>query len=115
MALIHCDLIETFQPYHGQGGIGAHLWMLHIICNIDKHRRLNVVDMHSMTETYQEKIEPIIDVCFRDKKVEDASMGYGSDIETSGMNRPPVARVLSSCLTAVNAVVDQLTKVGKLT
>ena len=39
--------------------------MLHIICNIDKHRRLNVVDVHSMTETYKEKIQPIIDVCFR--------------------------------------------------
>ena len=114
VAPIHCDLIEEFQTYHGQRGVGAHLWMLDIICNIDKHRRLNIVDLHSMTETYKEKIEPIIDVCFRDKEVEDASMGYGSDIETIGMNRPPVARVLSACLTAVNTVVDQLSEVEKL-
>ena len=114
VAPIHCDLIEEFQTYHGQRGVGAHLWMLDIICNIDRHRRLNIVDLHSMTETYKEKIEPIIDVCFRDKEVEDASMGYGSDIETIGMSRPPVARVLSACLTAVNTVVDQLSKVEKL-
>ena len=41
-------------------------------------------------------------------------MGYGSDIETIGMSRRPVARVLLACLTAVNTVVDQLSKVEKL-
>ena len=32
VAPIHCDLIEEFQTYHGQRGVGAHLWMLDIIC-----------------------------------------------------------------------------------
>ena len=36
------DLIEAFQPF--RGGIGHHLLMLHRICNIDKHRHLNVVN-----------------------------------------------------------------------
>ena len=109
VASIHRGCFEEFQPYRGNGGIGAHLSMLNIICNIDKHRRLNVVSLYSMTESWKEKIEPIVDVCLTDKDVGRASVGYGSDIETTGMNRAPVARVLSSCLAAVIVVVEHLT------
>ena len=140
VASTHCGLIEEFQPYHRQGGIGAHLWMLHSICNIDKHRHLNVVNLHSSSTAHLEgdvdpslthgqtaglglltvlrgtgqedkvKIDVATDVCFRDDELENASVGYGSEIEREGLQRPPVALALSSCLTAVNAVVDQLTR-----
>ena len=52
-----CDLIEAFQPFRGD--IGRHLWMLHLICNIDKHRHLNVVDTHtSLSARFKEGVEP---------------------------------------------------------
>ena len=34
--------------------IGPHLWMLHAICNIDKHRHLNVVSTHSIVSAHIE-------------------------------------------------------------
>ena len=104
----------VFQPYQSQGGVGPHLWMLHSICNIDKHRRLNVVNLHSFSTAHLEgevdpelthgqtegvglltlfrgteqedkvKIDVVVDVCFRDDELEDASVGYGSEIERSG-------------------------------
>ena len=50
-------LIEAFQPF--RGGIGRHLWMLHLICNIDKHRHLNVVNTHtSLDARFKEGVEP---------------------------------------------------------
>ena len=52
-----CELIESFQPL--RGGIGHHLWMLHLICNIDKHRHLNVVNTHTLESAqFKEGIEP---------------------------------------------------------
>ena len=41
----HAALIEGFQPYHRGCAIGQHLWMLHLIGNIDKHRYLNPIDL----------------------------------------------------------------------
>ena len=53
------ELIEGFQLYRENGGIGAHLWMLHSICNIDKHRHLNVVNVHSSaTVSLEGEVEP---------------------------------------------------------
>ncbi len=52
-----CDLIEAFQPFRGD--IGRHLWMLHLICNIDKHRYLNVVNTHtSLDARFKDGVEP---------------------------------------------------------
>ena len=52
-----CDLFKAFQPF--KGGIGHHLWMLRLICNIDKHRHLNVVNTHtSLDARFKEGIEP---------------------------------------------------------
>ena len=51
------DLIESFQPF--QGGIGRHLWMLHVICNVDKHRHLNVVNTHTLESAqFKEGVAP---------------------------------------------------------
>ena len=47
-------MIESFQPFRDNRGIGPHLWMLHTICNIDKHRHLNVVNTHSVTAAHLE-------------------------------------------------------------
>ena len=41
----HSALIERLQPYHKGSAIGQHLWMLHLICNIDKHRYLNAIQL----------------------------------------------------------------------
>ena len=55
----HQELIEGFQPYRENGGIGAHLWMLHSVSNIDKHRHLNVVNVHSSaTASLEGEVEP---------------------------------------------------------
>ena len=108
VAEAHCQLIEAFQPFQKEGDIGYHLRMLNTICNIDKHRRLNVVDLHSHTDPSCK--EYIVDVCFRDCELEKASRGYGSEIErVMNNNRPPVVLVLLSCLLAVNSVVSQTT------
>ena len=109
----HIRMIERYQPYQEVGGIGSHLWMLHTICRIDKHRYLNVVNFHSIvsapvTEDGKVKPEAIVEVCFRDADLEKASVGYGSALEREGMNRPPVRSTLSDCLTAVKVVVEWL-------
>ena len=134
----HKELIASFQLYQSNKGIGSHLWMLHSICNIDKHRYLNVVNLHSFSTaqlegevdpelthgqtgglgllallkgTEQEskvKIDVVVDVCFRDDELENAGVRYGSQIEMAGLKRPPVVFALSSCLTAVKTVVQQL-------
>ena len=55
----HQEMIKGFQPYRENGGIGAHLWMLHSVCNIDKHRHLNVVNVHSSaTASLEGDVEP---------------------------------------------------------
>lgn len=46
------DSIESLQPYHGNSAVGGHLWMLHLICNIDKHRHLNVANLHSIATAH---------------------------------------------------------------
>ena len=52
-----CELIEAFQPF--RGGTGHHLRMLHLICNIDKHRYLNVVNTHTLLDArFKEGVEP---------------------------------------------------------
>ena len=57
MAHDRCGLIEAFQPFRGD--IGRHLWMLHLICNVDKHRHLNVVNTHtSLDARFKVGIEP---------------------------------------------------------
>ena len=135
----HRDAIQWLQPFHEDGVVGSHLWMLNSICNIDKHRQLNVVALHSWsTASLKEgtdpnltgrmvrglalvqrlrgtehegkvSIEVITDICFMDPELENASMGYGSAIERTGIERPPVAPALWGCLTAVRFVVDRLT------
>lgn len=54
------------------------------------------------------KIDVVVDVCFRDDELENASVGYGSEIERSGLKRPPVVSALASCLAAVNTVVHRM-------
>ncbi len=141
VGLASASAIESLQPYHSHSTAGTHLWMLHLICNIDKHRHVNVVNLHSTATAhlrddsvpttlthgmksglalleylkgtgYEDRVEIEVetDVCFRDKELEEASPGYGSRIESEGINRPPVVPVLSSCLKAVNEVVAMLTK-----
>ena len=132
-------MIEGLQPFRDAADIGPHLWMLYTICNIDKHRHLNVVSTHSVISAHIEGEVPdgllpgslsrglvlydvledsgyehlvkgdiVVDVCFRDSELEDASPGYRSLIETEGMiARPPVIPVLQSCLAAVENVVAQ--------
>ena len=46
--------IEGVQPFGDSTNIGPHLGMLHAICNIDKHRHLNVVSTHSMVSAHVE-------------------------------------------------------------
>lgn len=135
-------MIEGLQPFRDDINIGPHLWLLRTICNIDKHRHLNVVSTHSITSAHIEgevpagllpssmtrglalfgmlegsgyehlvKADTVVDVCFRDAELEDASPGYGSPIETEGIiARPPVIPVLKSCLAAVENVVEQFSK-----
>ncbi len=133
----HRELIDRVQPYRSNNGVGADLWMLHSVCNIDKHRHINVVSLHSLATAHLEgeidpelihgqtkglglltllkgteqesnvKVDVVVDVCFRDDELGKASVGYGSEIERSGLNRPPVLVALSSCLEAVKAVVHQ--------
>ena len=47
-------MIESFQPFQDNQSVGPHLWMLYRICNIDKHRYLNVVNTHSVTGAHLE-------------------------------------------------------------
>lgn len=46
------ELIERLQSYHESCEVGQHLLMLHSICNIDKHRYLNVVNLHTFAGAY---------------------------------------------------------------
>ena len=46
--------IEELQPFRNGYQVGPHLGMLHAICNIDKHRHLNVVSTHSMVSAHVE-------------------------------------------------------------
>ena len=46
--------IEGLQPFRDDVNIGPHLWMLHVICNIDKHRHLNVFNTHSVASAHVE-------------------------------------------------------------
>ena len=134
----HRELIDSFQPYQERGGVGTHLWMLNSICKIDKHRYLNVVNLHSCSTAHiDEDVDPALtqgqtgglglltrlrgtgqedkvkidvatDVCFRDDELENASVGYGSEMEREDLKRPPVALALSCCLAAVKIVVHRL-------
>ena len=47
-------MIESFQPFQDNRSVGPHLWMLYWICNIDKHRHLNVVNTHSVIAAHLE-------------------------------------------------------------
>ena len=47
-------MIESFQPFQDNRSVGPHLWMLYKICNIDKHRHLNVVNTHSVIAAHLE-------------------------------------------------------------
>ena len=101
-------LINEFQPFgHGEG-VGKHLLMLKSICNIDKHRHLTVVAVHSFVDMTQAPLDPIVEVCFVDKELEEKSPGYDLPMEREGIKRPPVVPVLISCLAAVDFVVGQL-------
>ncbi len=103
-----CELIRSIQPFSHCGKTGDHLWMLHSMCNIDKHRHLNVVATHSVTNVSRPEIECIVDVCFLDFALESASPGYSSPIELRGVKRPPVLSVLFCCLATVIHVVNVL-------
>ena len=81
-----------------------------MICNIDKHRHLNVLAAHTRTYLNQLPLDPIVDVCFVDRELEEINPGYDSPLELAGGKRPPVVPVLMSCLVAVNFVVYQLTR-----
>ena len=107
------QLIREFQPFNERGQIGNHLLMLNTICNIDKHRRLNVVATHTFTNLTEMPLDPIVDVCFMDEELENISPGYTSPIEQEGIRRPPIGPVMISCLAAVNFVVGQLTGVAQ--
>ena len=105
--------IYRFQPFHPENEIGLHLDMLSTICNIDKHRHLNVFAGHSSADMTVQELNPIVDVCFMDDEIEDkkaAIRGYGSQIEREGVKRPPVASVLWSCLLTVSYVVRNLSQ-----
>ena len=102
-------LIHDFQPFSDVGEVGKNLFMLNKICNIDKHRHLNVLAIHSHVHLDKSPLDPLVDVCFMDKELEENSPGYNSPIEHEGIRRPPVVSTLSSCLVAVNFVVGQLT------
>ena len=47
-------LVDEFQPYSDCGKVGKQLLMLHLICNIDKHRHLNVAAIHSFVDLTRE-------------------------------------------------------------
>ena len=132
------EMIHRLQPFQENSVVGAHLWMLNSICNIDKHRYLTVVDLHSFVGArMKEKVNPdlaggmtgglalydavkgteeegkveiqaIVDVCFIDEELEKTSVGYDSALEKEGMNRPSVRLALAGCLTAVKVVVEWL-------
>ena len=108
------QMVEESQPFRDETGIGQHLWMLHAICNIDKHRHLNVVSTHYILRDtgYGDLVkgDALVEVCFIDHELEEASPGYGSAFETMGpIKRPPVVPALKSCLVAVVNVVELLT------
>ena len=137
-----CDLIESFQPF--QGGIGRHLWMLHIICNVDKHRHLNVVNTHTLESAqFKEGIESpglpsritggtalYYDVqrTEHEDKVESHVVAdvcfRDKEIENASpgygttseteFRRPPVIPVLSGCLSAVTIVAEYLLSARQL-
>ena len=106
----HCELIESFQPFQKDGDIGSHLWMLNCICNIDKHRHLNVVALHEFTNLSEQPYIAKVDACFMDESLETKSPGYGSSLEFEGIKRPPVVSVLYACLFAVSSVVSRLSE-----
>ena len=103
-------LIHDLQPFSDVGDVGKNLLMLNMICNIDKHRHLNVLAAHTLTYLNQLPLDPIVDVCFVDRELEEINPGYDSPLELAGGKRPPVVSVLMSCLVAVNFVVYQLTR-----
>ena len=141
MAPRHAALIASVQPYQRDCVVGQHLWLLQMISNIDKHRYVNVISLHSIADAYlkddsvpndltygltsgtgllfllkgteyeeQVEIDVKTDVCFRDRDFMLANPGYGSKLEEVGGASPPVVPALSSCLTAVQDVIRQVTE-----
>lgn len=55
------------------------------------------------------KMDVVVDVCFRDDELEHASVGYGSEMDRSGLRRLPVVSVLAACLASVKTVVHGMT------
>ena len=102
-------LIHDFQSFSDVGEVGKNLLMLNKICNIDKHRHLNVITTHSRTYLNRLPLDPLVDVLFVDQELEEINPGYNSPMELEGVRRPPVVPVLMSCLAAVNFMVFQLT------
>ena len=52
-------LIEESQPFQENNRAGVYLWILHSICNIDKHRHLNLVDHYSSVSAHlKEDVNP---------------------------------------------------------
>ena len=79
------QLIHEFQPFNLGGGIGKHLLMLNTICNFDKHRHLNVVATHSHVHLGKRPLDPLVDVCFMDKELEENSPGYTHPLNKRGL------------------------------
>ena len=102
-------LVHDFQPFSDAGEVGKNLFLLNKICNIDKHRYLNVLATHSRTYLNRMPLDTLVDVLFMDQELEEINPGYNSPMELEGVRRPPVVPVLTSCFAAVNFVVDQLT------
>ena len=132
-------VIEDVQPYQDRSGTGSLLWILHSICNIDKHRHLNLVDQYSSMSAHlkedvkrellpeglsgglslylylegtgeEHKIELDIDlrIIFMDREIWEACVINQSAVERSHLPHPPVISTLSDCVTAVEAVIGQL-------
>ena len=54
VSAVDCKRIRNLQPFVDQNDIGKYLWFLNRICNIDKHRHLNLMTDYSSTSAHIE-------------------------------------------------------------
>ena len=132
VCLHSCKLIEESQPFHKVNREGAYLWILHSICNIDKHRHLNLVDHYSrisvnvredveldlsskglsegcgVMQHHNVELDVSLEVCFMEKELQKTSFGWATIVDNSPNPYFSVVSTLSGCLNSVNAIVNNL-------
>ena len=134
--------IRDVQPFQENGETVSYLWTLNSMCNIDKHRHLNIVGRYSNMDAHLEgEIEPgllpdgsigglsldqhlkdtghehklVLDVDF-EVCFMDESLKIGETVEPMTTNHPvtypTVVSTLTGCLASANEIVGRIAAGG---